>query len=549
MIPKPFTNMAVSLSGGGYRATTFHLGALSYLNHLQFEGKSVLEEVKIISTISGGTFTGAMYALRLAQGKTFEDCFKDLYELLLHDQLVDLALHKLSNPSSWANKYKSKDLINAFSEVYNEVFFDGATFAQLYDGQSSHLTDVIFGSSEFTQGIQFRFQEDIGYGKFGNGYMHLPTEAAREVRIADSVAASSCFPGGFEPLIMPKDFGNGPQSKVDKAWEAEKYQNTALMDGGIVDNQGIEGVKHAERRHSEDGQPFIGTYLVSDVAGQMMSPYKVPILKDGGIGNFITIRGINIFAWVALIIIAGLLAFAPMPRILTVILSSLIPLLAIWLILYFYAKSQLAAFIKESFGPHQLKEYLKDFRVLIKTPVYILIYLIKFRVTSVLKMVSDVFLRRIRRLSLDSLYGSDDWNYRFEANNIYTLKDKKKQEKEHLKKDMIHIINQANSMPTTLWFTEQEYEDRMLNDLIICGQFTQCYNLREYLGRLMNPKTTFYEKVWKSLKPDYQNKLSDLKDAMDADWERFKDQPRWLFCDMLKKLGIEDEKCKDVTKP
>ena len=97
-------------------------------------------------------------------------------------------MHKLSNPSKWANKHKSKDLINAFSEVYNEVFFDGATFAQLYDGRSSHLTDVIFGSSEFTQGIQFRFQEDIGHGKFGNGYMHLPTEAATE----SASAAPAC---------------------------------------------------------------------------------------------------------------------------------------------------------------------------------------------------------------------------------------------------------------------------------------------------------------------------------------------------------------------
>lgn len=533
MIPKPFTNIAISLSGGGYRATTFHLGALSYMNHQQFNGKSILKEVKIISTISGGTFTGAMYALRLAQGKTFDDCFDDLYEHLSKDQLVDLALHKLSNPRSWANPHKSKDLINSFSEVYNEEFFEGATFDDLYNGTDSHLTDVIFGSSEFTQGIQFRFQEEVGNGKFGNGYLSLPREASGKVRIADAVAASSCFPGGFEPLIMPIDFGNGPDSAVDQAWKKKReegmdYPETAIMDGGIVDNQGIEGVKLAENRHSNGATPFIGTYIVSDVSADMMQPYKVPILKDGGIKNFITIRGINIFASILFVVIAALLAFVSMSRIPTIILSSILPLIVIWFCIYFYAKSKLAAFIEESFGADQLQEYLNDFKVIIKTPVYILIYLIQFRVSSVLKMVSSVFLRRIRRLSLASLYDSDDWNYRFKSNYIYSLQKKQ----DSFSEEMQDIIKAANSMPTTLWFTEKENKEKVLDKLIICGQFTQCYNLKRYLERIMTG--TYKKKVWESLDQDYQNQLVELKGKIDADWDRFKSDPHWLMNKQLR---------------
>jgi len=514
------------------------LGALSYMNHQQFQGKSILEEVKIISTISCGTFTGAMYALRLAQGKTFNDCFHDLYTHLKKDQLVDLALHKLSNPGSWANPHKSKDLINAFSEVYNEEFFEEATFNELYDGKDSHLTDVIFGSSEFTYGIQFRFQEEVGKGKFGNRYLNLPENAARQVRIADAVAASSCFPGGFEPIIMPKDFGNGPDSKVDKAWQKKDdeglfYPPTAIMDGGVVDNQGIEGVKLAEQRHEEGGIPFVGTYIVSDVSGDMMTPYKVPILKDGGIKNFFTINGINIFSAIALIVIGCLLAFAPLSRLVTIILSSFLPLIVIWFAIFFYAKSQLSAFIKESFGPHQLKEYLKDFRILIKTPIYILVYLIKFRVSSVMKMVTDVFMRRIRRLSLNSLYDSEEWNYRFKSNYIYTLQ----KDEGDFNKDMKDIIYAANHMPTTLWFTEQEVADKVLDKLIICGQFTQCYNLKTYLERI---QTTYKDKVWDSLSKDYQDQLINLQKRIDSDWEQFKNTPNWLFDDQLTKSGIKN---------
>lgn len=539
MIPLPFTNIAVSLSGGGYRATTFHLGALSYLNHQQFNGKPILEEVKIISTISGGTFTGAMYALRLAQGKCFDDCFHDLYELLLHENLVDQALHKLSKPTTWTNAHKSKDLINAFSEVYNEKFFKGATFNDLYNGRESHLTDVIFGSSEFTFGIQFRFQEEDGKGKFGNNHLNLPKEAAREVRIADAVAASSCFPGGFEPIIMPKDFGNGPDGAVEKAWEKKEdegkdYPHTAIMDGGIVDNQGIEGVKLAERRHFEDGKPHIGTYIVSDVSSDMMKPYEVPILEDGGIQNYISIRGINIFSAILFVVLAGLLVFLPsLSKVATILLSLPIPIIVLWFIIYYYAKSKLAAAIRENFGTDQLQEYLKDFKLLIKTPVYILIYLVKFRVSSVLKMVSSIFLRRIRRLSLDSLYGSDSWNYRFKSNYIYSLYN----DKEDLHKDMKAIIKAANTMPTTLWFTEKEYKDKVLDDLIACGQFTQCYNLKRYMERIMTG--TYKDKVWDSLPEAYQIKLVALKAKIDADWERFMKEPKWLFYAQLKQSKIE----------
>lgn len=528
MTPLPFKNMAVSLSGGGYRATSFHLGALSYLNYRSFEGNSLLHEVKIISTISGGTFTGAMYALRLAQGKTFEDCFYDLYKVLSDDQLVDLALHKLSNPGSWTNAHKSKDMINAFSEVYNEVIFDKATFEDLFNGHPSHLTDVVFGSSEFKYGIQFRFQKEHGKGKFGNNYLNLPSEAARQIRIADAVAASSCFPGGFEPMIMPIDFGNGPESIVDLTWNKnykgdDKSPETAIMDGGVIDNLGIEGVKLAEMRHTKNGEPFIGTYIVSDVSSEMMTPYEVPKLKESSLKNFFTINGINIVTRILLFVIIGILGFVSLSRLSTIILSSMLPILVIWNILYFLAKAQLKRVIKETFGQDQLREYIKDFSILIKTPIYILIYLVQFRLTSVLKMVSDIFLKRIRRLSLNSLYDSTEWNYRFKSNYIYTLE----KEETGLSPQMQKAIAAANNMPTTLWFTETEVKNNVLNDLIACGQFTQCKNLLTYLDRIIDG--TYRKKVWNHLSSDYQQKLLELRQHITDDWARFQKDAYWLL--------------------
>lgn len=527
MIPTPFTNMAISLSGGGYRATTFHLGALAYLNSRSYEGKTLLENVKIISTISGGTLTGVMYALYLAEGRSFEDAYHKLYELLKKDELVDRAMHKLNYPKKWKNKHKTRDVINAFSEVYNEEFFEEATFKNLHDGQKSHLKDIIFGSSEFTYGIQFRFQEEHDNGKFGNYYLNLPEDVASEIRLADAAAASSCFPGGFEPIVMPIDFGNGPDSLVEKTWYSKSYQDenyptTAIMDGGIIDNQGIEGVRLAEKRHEKElGHAYIGTYVASDVSSKMMEPYKVPKFKYSNFKNFFTLNGINIFAGIVAIIIIALWFFGNLPTWGYILTASIFPFTLIWLFLFISFKGVLQSVLKNQVGQSQVPELMKDFRVLYKTPLYILIYLIKFRATSVVQMVSDIFMRRIRSLQLNALYTSSNWNYRFKSNYIYALENNTE-----LPEKMQKIVKAANDMPTTLWFSDEEKEEEVMEDLIACGQFSLCYNLIKYAKRLQTGHNE--KRVWNQLTEDQRQSILSLQAAMELDWKKYLHDPYWL---------------------
>ena len=50
--------IGLALSGGGYRAATFHLGTLQKLDQM-----GLLNDVDVLSTISGGSITGAAYCL------------------------------------------------------------------------------------------------------------------------------------------------------------------------------------------------------------------------------------------------------------------------------------------------------------------------------------------------------------------------------------------------------------------------------------------------------------------------------------------------------
>ncbi|MGH8559217.1 MAG: hypothetical protein ACRESZ_17565, partial [Methylococcales bacterium] len=54
-------NVGVCLSGGGSRALTCGMGQLRALKHLQVNGRSLLGQVKAISTVSGGSWVGVPF--------------------------------------------------------------------------------------------------------------------------------------------------------------------------------------------------------------------------------------------------------------------------------------------------------------------------------------------------------------------------------------------------------------------------------------------------------------------------------------------------------
>src|SRR5678815_3045645 len=78
MPPHPKTGL--SLSGGGYRATAFHLGTLR-----KFHSLGILSDINVISTISGGSITGAYYCLNQHDFRHFEE---SLYHTLQHNNII-----------------------------------------------------------------------------------------------------------------------------------------------------------------------------------------------------------------------------------------------------------------------------------------------------------------------------------------------------------------------------------------------------------------------------------------------------------------------------
>jgi len=74
--------IGLAFSGGGFRASSFSLGVLSFLNEVKIDNTNLLSKVYALSTVSGGTITGARYAIGIKNGENFNEIYWSLYNFM-----------------------------------------------------------------------------------------------------------------------------------------------------------------------------------------------------------------------------------------------------------------------------------------------------------------------------------------------------------------------------------------------------------------------------------------------------------------------------------
>lgn len=261
---KLLSHIAISLSGGGLRATGFHLGALDLLDRVD-----LLRNIHILSSVSGGSLTGTSYALCQAEGKGYQECFDNLYEFLPGLNTMEEIFRKVRQNRRTLFPSGRRDLITSMANVLHEQYFaryyQSHSFGRFWDSQQAHLTEIMFNATEFKTGIAFRFQKSQFDCKIGNGNVSVSEEHARQMRMADVMAASACIPAGMEPLFFPDDFhwprddepGRPVCTEVADAIEQQtggQNRRIALMDGGVYDNQGVTSILLAMMRRDRARQ-------------------------------------------------------------------------------------------------------------------------------------------------------------------------------------------------------------------------------------------------------------------------------------------------------
>ena len=244
--------MAISLSGGGARAGALSYGVMKKLEEIKLpDGKSLLDEVKIISSVSGGSFASSYYGL---YGKEkFFSSFKDevLYRKL--NARIALSLFRFVN---WVPIAISSDIGRSeiTQDLYDDFYFHDATFKDM----PRKWPFIIINGTDMSRGSSFSFiQEDFD---------PLCSDV-NGVKIARAVVTSSAFPGPFTPLTFknyPKSkcgyklpewvdesLAGGPEGNLEQfvwAQNLKSYEDAQarpylhVMDGGIADNLGLRPI-------------------------------------------------------------------------------------------------------------------------------------------------------------------------------------------------------------------------------------------------------------------------------------------------------------------
>lgn len=274
--------LGLSLSGGGYRAAAFHLGTLRKLHEMD-----ILHQVDVMSTISGGSITGAYYCLN---NKDFEAFEKHMLEALGSKNVIKQvflsftfirtllflllflvpAIYVLFTPYAWLSIILIALMLYLFvrfqfaifpvskevEKAYDKFFYKEATLSQL-----TNKPLLAIGSTNLQTGRPFTFSrlkmEDSSYA-----FMEPPVRFKNdEFPIARAVMASSCVPFAFTPVHIHKDFYETPTDMI--------RVNPQLVDGGVYDNQGIQKITQSNSMYgcdiiitSDAGNklPFQGSY-------------------------------------------------------------------------------------------------------------------------------------------------------------------------------------------------------------------------------------------------------------------------------------------------
>jgi predicted acylesterase/phospholipase RssA len=286
-----YGKIGLALSGGGFRASLFHIGVLARLAELD-----VLRHVEVLSCVSGGSILGAHYYLELrnllqtkTDGEIRRQDYIDLVERLRKDFLAGVQGNiRLQMLFGWHSKVKDgedgKPRYLADLRVAPRVDRTDASevrnngFNPKYDNWSrrNKIPALILNATSLNTCHNWQFtasfmgepparsidiEIDANHRLRRMYHSEAPPvyrrPAAAEagmtetgIRLGEAVAASACVPGLFDPLHLEGMYGTIGQ-------ESEDYI-TALVDGGNYDNQGIASLREQD----------CSVLIISDACGQ-----------------------------------------------------------------------------------------------------------------------------------------------------------------------------------------------------------------------------------------------------------------------------------------
>ena len=243
----------LSLSGGGFRATLFNLGALWRLNDAGW-----LKKLAMITSVSGGSITAGVLGFKWGKLKfdargVATNFPEEVAAPVQH--FCTLSIDVTAGLEGLVNVFDS--IPERVAAKYREELFGNATLQDLPD-PATEPRFVLYATS-LQSGASVRMSRKY-LADYRVGLIPDPT-----LPLAIAVGASSAFPPIMSPVVVDLDpalWQN--QEGADLFPQVEFRKRLYLSDGGVYDNMGLEAIWQRCK-----------TVLVSD-AGAPFSPEASP---------------------------------------------------------------------------------------------------------------------------------------------------------------------------------------------------------------------------------------------------------------------------------
>ena len=215
--------IGLALSGGGFRATAFGLGALRALHD-----RDVLDKVSVVSGISGGSLLTALWAYGPRRFQEFDDTVTALLRGGLQNELVRRAFAPHAALRSTFSAMRALSTRQGRSYSRTDALVEALAarpFGAVPMAEVTHAgLDTIISATDMRTGNAVRFGSALSasspYGRIVD-----------EVRVAEAVAASAAF-----PVLLPALHRHYEFERTD----GTRHEDTLVMtDGGVYDNLGL----------------------------------------------------------------------------------------------------------------------------------------------------------------------------------------------------------------------------------------------------------------------------------------------------------------------
>lgn len=246
----------LAFSGGGTRAAAFSYGVLEQLRQTQLVGKKgkkvrLLDEVDVITGVSGGSFTALAYGLY--GDKLFDDYERRFLKRNVQGDLLSRFLNPTNWAALWSNGWGRSEMA---ASMYDEILFDGATFGDLDRGDGPLIMAT---ATDISTGSRFTFVQSE-FDMICSNLDAVPLSRAAAASSAVPLVLSpvtlnnyggTCnykWPTWAQALLDPARTARPAGRSLQRLKELEALQDGAnrpylhLVDGGISDNLGMRGI-------------------------------------------------------------------------------------------------------------------------------------------------------------------------------------------------------------------------------------------------------------------------------------------------------------------